>query len=121
MKNDMMAIHKGRRHSKYIGQFGELLVCNWLSRSGFEVMLVDHVAIDIAAYRKDKGGIGISVKSRTRSRPGSETESVNLFSRTSDDEPALMRAVCQEFGLEPGIAVYVESANAAEQIGRAHV
>lgn len=39
-----MEIRKGSRHQKVIGDFGENLICNWLSRSGFEVVLVDHIA-----------------------------------------------------------------------------
>ena len=44
-----MEIIKGGRHSKIIGDFGENLICNWLSRSGFEVVIVDYVGIDIVA------------------------------------------------------------------------
>lgn len=42
-----MEIVKSSRHSKIIGDFGENLICNWLSRSGFEVSIVDHTGIDI--------------------------------------------------------------------------
>jgi hypothetical protein len=35
-------IDKSSRHSKIIGEFGEPFLCNWLSRSGFEVAVVDH-------------------------------------------------------------------------------
>ena len=45
-----MEIIKTSRHQKIIGDFGELLVWNWLSRSGFEVALVDHTGIDILEF-----------------------------------------------------------------------
>jgi len=45
-----MEIEKSTRHQKIIGDFGENLICNWLSRSGFEVSIVDHTGIDIIAY-----------------------------------------------------------------------
>ncbi len=45
-----MEIDKSTRHQKIIGEFGEHLICNWLSRSGFEVTIVDHTGIDIIAY-----------------------------------------------------------------------
>ena len=54
-----MEITKGSRFTRIIGNFGENIVCNWLSRSGFEVALVDHTGIDIVAYRR-----------ATRDRPG---------------------------------------------------
>ena len=47
-----MEIIKSSRHQKIIGTFGENLICNWLSRSGFEVAVVDHTGIDIIAYKK---------------------------------------------------------------------
>ena len=47
-------IRKSPRHSKIIGDFGELKICNWLSRSGFEIALVDHTGIDIVAYDKNQ-------------------------------------------------------------------
>jgi hypothetical protein len=72
-------MEKSSRHAKIIGTFGELLICNWLSRSGFEVCLVDHTGIDLLAARKVTGDrMGITVKSRTRVA-GTEGESVNLF------------------------------------------
>jgi hypothetical protein len=62
-----MEITKGNRFAKIIGNFGESAVCNWLSRSGFDVALVDHTGIDIVAYRPVTGErLGISVKARTR-------------------------------------------------------
>src|SRR5438105_4389105 len=99
-----MTIQKSERHSKIIGQFGEHLVCNRLSCSGFDVMLVDHVGIDLIAYRKDVGRLGISVKSRTR-KHGTEEVSVNLFSAEDDK----LDRVCANLGLTPWIAVYAET------------
>lgn len=100
-----MAIQKSERHQKIIGQFGEHFVCNRLSCSGFDVMLVDHVGIDVIAFRNDVGRLGISVKSRTRSRKKSDEESVNLFSSTEDK----LERVCKNLGLKPWIAVYAET------------
>jgi len=45
-----MSIEKSTRHQKIIGAFGEHFLCNWLSRSGFEVSIVDHTGIDLIAY-----------------------------------------------------------------------
>jgi Holliday junction resolvase-like predicted endonuclease len=103
-----MQISKSSRHSKIVGSFGEQLVCNWLSRSGFEISIVDHTGIDIIAYNKAlKQRLGISVKSRTRGR-GKESESVNVFQRPRDREHLL--AACGAFGCdEAWLAVYVES------------
>lgn len=75
-----LPIIKGTRHQKIIGDFGENLVCNWLSRSGFEVTRADHTGLDIIAYNPQTGErLGISVKSRTRVK-AQETASVNLCS-----------------------------------------
>jgi len=101
---------KSKRHSKYIGQFGEAMVCNVPSRSGFEVMLVDHVGIDVVARRSDIGRIGISVKARTRDSKANEQTSVNLFR----SEDVSLVEVCKEFDLDPWIAVYVETENGAD-------
>jgi len=46
-------IEKSTRHSKIIGNFGEQFMANWLSRSGFEVVLVDHTGIDIIAFNNE--------------------------------------------------------------------
>jgi len=34
-------IEKSSRHQKIIGDLGENIICNWLSRSGFEVAIVN--------------------------------------------------------------------------------
>ncbi len=61
-----MRILKSSKHQKIIGDFGERLVCNWLSRSGFEVIVVDHTGIDLIAYHPtSRQRLGITVKSRT--------------------------------------------------------
>jgi hypothetical protein len=110
-----MEIIKSSRHQKIIGDFGENLICNWLSRSGFEVTIVDHTGIDIVAYQpSNKQRIGISVKSRTRII-GKEDESVNMFSyqKGKDDRQKVVDA-CQAFACEPWIAIYVEATDCAE-------
>jgi hypothetical protein len=102
-----MQISKSSRHQKIVGCYGEHLVCNWLSRSGFEAFIVDHTGIDIVAYNKRmKQRLGISVKARTRF-PGTEVESVYLFRRPEDRNHLL--AACEFFDCEPWVAVYVES------------
>jgi Holliday junction resolvase-like predicted endonuclease len=110
-----MEIEKSSRHSKIIGAFGEAFLCNWLSRSGFEVTIIDHTGLDIIAYhRKSRCRLGITVKSRTRGR-GKEAESVNVFfNRKRPGDRAKLRAACNAFACEPWVAVYVETAGSAD-------
>ena len=71
---------KSTRHSKIIGDFGEHFVCDKLSKSGFEVLRVDHTGLDVIAYNVvNERRLGITVKSRTRNK-GKESETVNVFS-----------------------------------------
>jgi len=110
-----MEITKSSRHRKIIGIFGENLICNWLSRSGFEVTLVDHTGIDIVAYNPStKQRLGITVKSRTRDI-GTEESSVNIFSyrKAKSDRQKLLDA-CKAFACQPWIAVYVETSESAD-------
>jgi hypothetical protein len=110
-----MEIMKSSRFTRIIGNFGENIVCNWLSRSGFEVALVDHTGIDIVAYhRATRDRLGITVKSRTR-LAGLEQESVNLFSsqRGKDDRQKVLDA-CETFACTPWIAVYIEATEQAD-------
>ncbi len=101
-----MQITKSTRHQKIIGDFGEHLICNWLSRSGFEVSIVDHTGIDLIAYSpKFKKRIGITVKSRTRNR-NTETDSVNIFNNKNDI--IKFENACLYFSCEPWIGIYVE-------------
>jgi Holliday junction resolvase-like predicted endonuclease len=103
---------KSSRHSKIVGSFGEHLVCNWLSRSGFEVSIVDHTGIDIVAYNPaSKQRLGISVKSRTRSA-GTESASL-LFFRKAEDRDKLLRAG-KFFAAEPWLAIYIETRGGAD-------
>jgi hypothetical protein len=100
-------ILKGTRHQKVIGQFGEHVICNWLSRSGFEASIVDHTGIDIIAFNPgNKRRLGISVKARTRGR-GTERSSVTIFEKKKDRKKTL--DACAAFGCEPWVAVYVET------------
>lgn len=106
-----LSVEKSSRHQKIIGDFGENLICNWLSRSGFEVTIVDHTGIDIIAYNPDKNKrLGITVKSRTRNI-GKEETHVNLFGEKGRTK--LIQA-CESFACEPWIAVYVETATYAD-------
>ena len=110
-----MEIVKSTRHQKIIGDFGEALLCNWLSRSGFEVTIIDHTGIDVLAYNSQTGKrLGISVKSRTRVK-GTETTSVNIFSyqKGKNDRQKVLDA-CKAFAAEPWIAIYVESSYCAD-------
>jgi len=104
-------VKKSSRHQKIIGDFGENLICNWLSRSGFEVSIVDHTGIDIVAYNtKTNERLGITVKSRTRTS-GKEREPVNLFDSEGRQK---LRDACSYFGCKPWIAVYVETIDYAD-------
>ena len=110
-----MDIAKSTRHQKIIGGFGEQVICNWLSRSGFEVATVDHTGIDIIAYDpRSRQRLGLTVKSRTRSL-GAENSSVNVFSyQNGKDDRSKVLAACRAFGCEPWIAVYVEATDRAD-------
>jgi hypothetical protein len=108
----VIGIEKSSHHRHIVGRFGEYLVCNWLSRSGFEVCIVDHTGLDLIAYHPHrKQRLGITVKARTRS-PGTEKVGVNLLRETEtaqrrSDRQKLLDA-CDAFGCKPWIAVYVE-------------
>jgi len=107
-----MAIHKSTRHPKIIGDLGEMLLSNWLSRSGFEVAVVGHTGIDLIPYNPKTGErLGITVKSRTRTR-GQESVSVTVFKDKS--ERTKLFAACKYFGCQPWVAVYVEVENSAD-------
>jgi len=110
-----LEITKGGRFAKIIGNFGENVVCNWLSRSGFDVALIDHTGIDVVAYQPTtKKRLGITVKSRTR-LAGSENDSVNLFPNLSGDgDRQRVIDACKAFACEPWIAVYVETRKQAD-------
>lgn len=103
----MIGIEKSTRHHHIVGRFGEYFVCNWLSRSGFEVCIVDHTGLDVIAYHPGrKQRLGITVKSRTRLF-GKEATGVNLFRETKNDRQKLLKA-CEAFNCNPWVAVYVE-------------
>ncbi len=108
-------IIKSTRHSYIIGKSGEYILCNWLSRSEFEVAIVDHTGLDIVAFNpKTEQRFGITVKSRTRVI-SKEADSVNIFSYRGhkNDRKRLLDA-CKAFECEPWIAVYVETLNSAD-------
>jgi hypothetical protein len=111
----MPRIRKGSNHSEIIGKHGEYLVCNWLSRSGFEVVYADHTGIDVVACHPDgQVRLGISVKSVTRNRQAcnNDNDSVNVFTKDRDRKKIL--DACTAFGCEPWIAVYAETANGSD-------
>ena len=110
-----MDIEKSTRHQKIIGDFGESVLLNWLSRSGFEVCHIDHTGLDIIAYHPaTKKRLGITVKSRTRNI-GKENTNVNILSyqKGKNDRQKLLNA-CRVFACEPYLAVYVEILNSAD-------
>lgn len=110
-----MEISKSTMHQKIIGNLGEYVICNWLSRSGFEVTLVDHTGIDIVAFNPvTRERLGITVKSRTR-QLGTEKSSVNIFSyqRGKNDRQKVLQA-CEAFACKPWVAVYVETTDKAD-------
>ncbi len=110
-----MHIEKSSRHQHIIGKFGEYLVWNWLSRSGFEVAVVDHTGLDLVAFNpKTNQRLGITVKSRLR-EISKEGDSVNIFSyrKEKNDRQKLIDA-CTSFGCKPWIAVYVETEQFAD-------
>lgn len=112
MDDSKIDIEKSTRHQKIIGNMGEHLVCNWLSRSGFEVAVVDHTGIDLIAYDpKSKERMGITVKSRTRNLR--ETESVNVFDNRKKDREKV-QDICRAFSCAPWIAIYVEKKDSAD-------
>jgi hypothetical protein len=107
----MVEILKSKRHQKIIGNFGEHVICNWLSRSGFEVALVDQIGMDIiASHPCLPEPLGITVKSRTRTK-GTEETQVTVF--RGNDRQKLLQA-CEAFRCEPWVAVYVEATDCAD-------
>jgi hypothetical protein len=77
------------------------------SRSGFEVAVVDHTGIDLVAWNEKVGRLGITVKSRLRSR-GEEKQSVTIFADGAKKDREKLGEACKSFGCEPWIGVYVE-------------
>ena len=104
-KNKCPRIKRSSNHPTIVGKFAENLVCNWLSRSGFEVAIVRHTGIDLVGYRHGKR-LGITVKSRTHTGRKDKHSSVNVL--LQGDRKKLSKA-CGSFGCEPWIAVYVET------------
>ena len=101
-----MKIDKSSRHSKIAGNFGEMLVLYWLSKSKFECAVLDHTGIDLIAARDGKR-LGISVKTRSRYE-GTESTSVNL------DESHFVKITeaCRAFACEEYLAIVVEARDA---------
>src|SRR5437879_3131038 len=100
--NRHMEMDKSSRHRKILGDFRESILSNWLSRSGFEVVFVDHTGIDLIAYHRSTGKrLGITVKSRSR-ESGKDNISVNIFHRTKNDRRKVIEA-CRTFACAPWI------------------
>ena len=101
-----MDIFKSSRHSKIAGDFGESLVLYWLSKFGFECARVDHTGIDLIARNPHTVEVmGISVKSRTRTRV-KEEDSITIPSGNFEKATA----ACRAFGCIPYFAVVVDAA-----------
>jgi hypothetical protein len=94
---------KSSCHQKITGDFAEMLVLYWLSKSGYECARIDHTGVDIIAAARDGTRMGISVQCRSRT-PGTENSSVNLH------EFEKARAACGPFGCVPYSAVVVDRA-----------
>lgn len=110
-----MEIIKSSRHQRIIGNFGESLICNWLSRSGFEVTVVDHTGMDIIAYNPlTRQRLGITVKSRTRNVGKEETHVSILSYREGKNDRQRLLDACEAFSCEPWIGVYVETSESAD-------
>ena len=104
---DELMTEKGKRHPDIIGKYGEYLVRYWLSRAGFEVVIVDYIGIDIIAYNpKTEQRLGITVKSRLRI-VGKEKEDVSLLKSPTDQDN--LDYACKIFLCIPCIGVYVET------------
>jgi len=101
----VMRIKKSTRHSKIAGNFGETIILYWLSKYGFECALVDHTGIDIIARNPHTREVmGISVKSRTRSK-GAEEEYITIPNKNFDRADA----ACKAFGCIPYFAIVVDA------------
>lgn len=96
-------MNKSSRHSKIAGDFAEMLVLYWLSKSGYECARIDHTGIDLIAARQDGTRMGISVQCRSRA-PGTENTDVNLH------EFEKARVACRPFGFVPYSAIVVDRA-----------
>lgn len=108
--------NRSSRHPKIIGEFGEHLVCNFLSRWGFETSIVDHTGIDIVAYSLEtKKRLGITVKSRARGEGREKHKPVKLFKKGKKDDRQKLVDACNYFGCdEAWIAVYQEHEEGAD-------
>ncbi len=90
-------MNKSKRHSKILGDFGEMIIMYWLSKRNYEPVLVDYTGIDIVSYSKSKDErIGVSVKSRTRKK-GTEEEKITVPSK---NVPKIKHA-CNYFDCKP--------------------
>ena len=100
----MMEINKSPRHSKITGDFSEALVLYWLSKYGFECVLVDHTGIDIIASNPHtKERMGISVKSRSRNK-GKEGEFLSIPNPNFEKA----QSACDAFGCIPYFAIVID-------------
>lgn len=100
-------IMKSSHHSKITGNFGELLVLYWLSKHGFECVLVDHVGLDIIARNRHTDELmGISVKSSSRKKKAVSTP-LNIPKKNNTK----LKKACQTFGCNPYFAIVIDEAD----------
>ena len=100
-----MDILKSSRHSKITGDFGETLLLYWLSKYGFECAPINHTGIDLIARNPHTQELmGISVKSRSRSR-GAE----GMQLRIPKDNFQKAEAACKAFGCAPHFAIVIDA------------
>ena len=96
---------KSKRHSKIVGDFGEHLVCYWLSKRNFQPVIVDYIGIDIVAYNNNsKERLGISVKSRTRQKTQSQKSEFLLKTK----QFPLIYEACKFFDAKPYFGIVVD-------------
>lgn len=88
------------RHKKITGDFGEHLVLYWLSKRGFESILVDHTGIDLISRNPITDELmGISVKTRS-----SRSSTLNI--PNTDFEK--VEEACRNFKCNPYFAIVVD-------------
>ena len=97
-----MELDKSLRHNKIAGDFGEYFVMYWLSKRGYEIILVDYVGIDLIATNKHTNiSYGISVKTRTR--PTIEKANKPFMIETQQVE--LIKTACINFKCKPAFGI----------------
>lgn len=102
----MIEKRKSERHSKIAGDFGEHLICYWLSKRGFESAIIDYTGIDIIAYNNNFKikRLGISVKTRTRFIAKYQKDVITIRL----GEIPLIYQTCEFFNATPYLGIVVD-------------